>query len=189
MKFALRLAAAAAVALSLGAAHAETFQEATPSTAQFNAAVVGGPVGTPTTVVLPSPSSGALLDVGQAFSASLAPVINATIQALLALGLGWLVWLARTKLNVSITADQQKTLQQWLTNQASSLIADGAVSVAGGKIVVKPDVLAKHAEEAAKQIPDAIAFFNMSPDLIASKIVDKLPQVPGSPVAPVPPTA
>jgi len=127
--------------------------------------------------------SGGLLDVGQAFSQSLAPFINAAIQAVLALGLAWLAWWLKSKWGIDIDQSQRDTLQTWLTNQASSLVADGAVRVSFGangipSISVDQNKLAQHAAEIGQHIPDAAAYFKLSPQLVAAKIVDKLPQVP-----------
>lgn len=141
-------------------------------------AVIGGPVGVPAVVVAPAPASGGLLDIGQAFSASVAPFVNAGIQAILAAGLGWLSWWLRTRFNITVNQAQQQTVQTWLTNQGSSLIADGAVRVVNGKVSVDQTKLMEHAQQYAQQIPDAAAFFGLTPERLAAKIIDKIPQVP-----------
>ncbi len=124
------------------------------------------------------PPAGGLLDVGQAFSTVMQPYINAALQALLAAGLAWLAWWLKTKWGIDIDKQHQDTVQKWLTNQAGSLVADGAVTIQNGKIVVNQAVLNSHALQITQQIPDAAAYFAISPQLVASKIVDKLPQIP-----------
>lgn len=165
------LLAAIILAAGLHAAHAQfSPPAATPST------VVGGPVGVPA-VVNTSPQT-SFLDVGQAFSQAMAPFINAALQGILATGLAWLGYVLNKKFKINITEGQRATVQTWLTNQASSLIADGAVKIEGGKVSVNKDALEAHAHQYATQIPDAAKFFGLTPDVVAAKIVDKIPQVP-----------
>jgi hypothetical protein len=126
-----------------------------------------------------APAAGGLLDVGQAFSASMEPFVNAAVQSALAAGLAWLAWWLRTRFQITVSQAQQQTVQTWLTNQASSLIADGAVSVgSGGKVSVDRQALVQHAQQYAQHIPEAAAFFGLTPEVLAAKIVDKIPQVP-----------
>lgn len=129
-------------------------------------------------LIVQPPSSGTLLDVGQAFSQVAQPYINAALQALLAAGLAWLAWWLKTKWGIDIDKQHQDTVQVWLTNQAASLVADGAVTIVNGKVVVNSAVLNTHALQITQQIPDAAAYFSISPQLVASKIVDKLPTIP-----------
>lgn len=162
------------------AAFAALILIAAPAAAQFahppepNAVAIGGPIGSPTYVG----TSHGLLDVGQAFSDSMAPFINAALQSLLAAGLAWLGYVLQKRFNITITQGQRDTVQTWLTNQASSLIADGAVKVVNGKVEVNTDALAAHAHQYATQIPDAAKFFGLTPEALAAKIIDKVPQVP-----------
>lgn len=174
---------------------------AAPAVAQFAApppAVIGAPVGGTPAVATAEVNSPGFLDVGQAFSQALAPFINAALQAVLASGLAWLAYVLNKKFNINITEGQRQAVQTWLTNQASSLIADGAVKIENGKVVVNKDALEAHAHQYATQIPDAAKFFGITPELAAAKIVDKIPQVPagaqliaqgaanGAPAAPKP---
>ena len=145
---------------------------------QLGPLVIGGPIGVAPMGVAAIPEQGGLLNVGQAFSDAIAPYINAAIQALLAAGLSWLAYVLKKKLNVNISEAQRAAIQTWLTNQASSLIADGAVTMKDGKVNVDPQKLEEHAAQYAAQIPDAAAFFGLTPEIIAQKIVDKIPQVP-----------
>ena len=181
------LIAATAVLALIGMAQAQTFNEATPKAKlgdRLISAVPEGligqtPVGAPTFVVPPAPAAtNSLLNVGQAFSDAFAPYINAAIQALLAAALSWLAYFLNKKLHINITEGQRNAVQTWLTNQASSLIADGAVSVKDGKVSVDQKKLEEHVAESATQIPDALKFFGLTPDVVAAKIVDKIPQVP-----------
>lgn len=168
-----------------------------PAQAQFAVtpapAVIGGPSGS---AVVPQQQAGGLLDIGQAFSASVAPFINAAVQGVLAAGLGWLAYWLKKRFDITITDGQRDTVQTWLTNQASSLIADGAVKIENGKVVVNKDALEAHAHQYATQIPDAAKFFGLTPEALAAKIIDKIPQVPAgaqmiaapsTPAAPEPP--
>ena len=136
---------------------------------------IGGPVGSPTYVVPPSPG---FLDVGQAFGTAVQPFVDAALQSVLAAGLAWLAYILKKKFDINITEGQRDAVQTWLTNQAASLIADGAVTIKDGKVSVNDDALMKHAHEYAQQIPDAAKFFGLTPERLAAKIVDKIPQVP-----------
>lgn len=129
---------------------------------------------------LPNPPAGAgtLLDVGQAFSIVVQPYVNAAIQTILAAGLGWLAWWLKKKWGIEVDKGHRDAVQTWLTNQASSLVADGAVKIENGRIVVNQQVLTQHALQITKQMPDAATYFKISPEMAASKITDKLPQVP-----------
>jgi hypothetical protein len=134
-------------------------------------------------VAPPATHTTGLLDVGQAFSQSVAPFVNAGLQGLLALGLGWIAWVAKTKWGIDIDKQHQDSIQKWALNQASSLAADGSIKITIGpnglpKVEADPQKLAQHAQQYAQQIPDAAAAFGLNATDLAAKIVDKLPQVP-----------
>ena len=172
----LLFCAATAIALTAIAvsANAQFAQTPTPPGGPYPAAI-GGPVGSPTYVNPPSPG---FLDVGQAFGTAVQPFIDAALQAILASGLAWLGYILKKKFDINITEGQRATVQTWLTNQAASLIADGAVSIKDGKVTVDKTALELHAHQYASQIPDAAKFFGLTPEGLAAKIIDKIPQVP-----------
>ena len=53
-----------------------------------NPVAVGGPIGSPTFVIAPAPSSG-VINIGQAFNDVAAPYINALVNALILALVGW----------------------------------------------------------------------------------------------------
>jgi hypothetical protein len=120
-------------------------------------------------------SSGGVINVGDAFG-WFAPYVNSAVGALITVGLTWLTLLLRTKLNVSIDDSMRQALETFLKNQASSLIADGAVKFQGTAVNVSSPALAAAANTALKLIPDTMAHFGLTPEVIAQKIIDAIPQ-------------
>jgi hypothetical protein len=153
------------------------------SSAQFpnspapNPAAIGGPIGSPTYVVQPTPGGGGIIDVGQAFGAA-APWINSVVGALLTAATSWIFYLLHKYLGVNIDQKQRDSFQAALLNQASSLIADGAVKMEGAKVTINNAAMALAVTDATKAAQDAVNYFNLTPETIAAKILDKIPQVP-----------
>lgn len=78
---------------------------------------------------------------------------------------------------LSIDAAHNAVIVAAVSRQASSLVADGKVVVSGLTIRAEPVALdaAVHAAEIAA--PDALAYFRITPDEVAKRIVDALPHV------------
>lgn len=106
------------------------------------------------------------------------PYVNAATSAVIMFVLGWLAFILKSKWNIEIDATQRATLHAFLARQAASLVADGFVKVTGLKIDVHSQALANAANMAGAAIPGALAHFNLTPDKLASMIVDKIPAVP-----------
>lgn len=118
------------------------------------------------------------IEIGQAFGTALQPYIDAAVQALIAALVGWVLILAKNKLNVSIDDSRRDAVVTFLKRQASSLLADGAVKLKGVKIEVDNAALANAANKALDAIPDALKHFNLSPAALQERIVDMLPKEP-----------
>lgn len=128
-------------------------------------------------VIFTLPARADVINVGAAFGA-LEPYVNSLVGLAISALVGWLLYLAKSKLNLSIDDSMRDALQTWLTRQAQSLVADGAVKVSGLTIEVKSAALASAANLAIKEIPDAAKHFGMTPERLAEMIKDKLPAVP-----------
>jgi hypothetical protein len=130
----------------------------------------------PVTVV-PSQPTGGFIDVSPIFG-WLAPYIQATISSLLPILVGWLAWVLKQKTGIAISQSMQDMLTQGLKNRASSLIADGAVSLQGKTLHVDSRALANEANVLIQSMPQATRFFglNLTPGVLADKIVDMIGQ-------------
>jgi hypothetical protein len=175
-----RLAAltiSAFLAFAPAAAFAQTAAPAQPvtATAGWDASA---PL-TATVVVPPTVQKAAgIINVGQAFGTILEPYIDAAVNALILAAMGWFAFFLRTRLNISIDQGQRDALTKFLQNRASSLIADGAVRMDGVTVKVNNERLADAVNAAAASIPDAVAHFGLTPDVLSAKIIDAIPQVP-----------
>ena len=127
--------------------------------------------------VVSFPAFAATIELGAALG-GLQDYVNALITIAITALVGWVLYILKTKLNISIDDSMRDALQTWLQRQASSLVADGAVKVSGLKIDVKSDAVANVANLALKEIPDAAAHFGLTPDKLAEMIKDKIPHVP-----------
>ena len=124
--------------------------------------------------------AGGFIDIGQAFNTALAPYINAAVQSLIVAGMGWLFYLLKTKLNISIDSDHRTALTQFAQRQGASLVADGKVALQGKTITVDNAALATAANEAVTMIPDVLKHFGITPNAVAERIKDAIPQVPAA---------
>lgn len=171
--------AAAAVMLIAGDARAQ-FAEGLPADradyTQTQTVPGASKIGSPTFVQV-AKNSGGVIDIGQAFSTVLEPYVNAIVQALILAGVTYLGNWLRTKYKVEVDQKHREALTAFLQNQASSLIADGAVSLQGKKINVDNAQLANAASAVLTRIPDAAKHFGLTPDVVAGKIVDAIPQI------------
>ncbi len=92
--------------------------------------------------------------------------------------MGWLFWLLKTKLNVNIDAEHRDALTAAAQRQASSLVADGKVALDGKTVKVDDKALLDAVNHLSAAAPDAIKRFGITPQALADRIVDMLPQVP-----------
>lgn len=133
---------------------------------------------TPPVVNVPAaPTQGGVIDIGQALGPFLQPYVNAVVGSLLTALVSWVLLILKNKFNVQIDESNRNALVTALKNQAGSLIADGFVKVeANGKVTVPNQALAEAANEVMGVIPDAAARLGFTPDYVAKRIVDTIPQ-------------
>ena len=140
---------------------------------------IPAPVAAPT-IIVPAPKiteqGGGVINIGQAFSTILAPYINAAVNALILAFVGWLGMILKNKFNVTIDEGHRAALVTALQNQAGSLIADGVVKMQGTRVTVPNAALAESANEIMAVIPDAAARLGFTPDYLAKRIIDVIPQ-------------
>ena len=128
-------------------------------------------------IVVAQPESTAVINVGAIFGAA-APYINAVANDLIYAGMAWLFWLLKTKLNVNIDSEHRASLTAAAQRQASSLIADGAVTMQGKTVTVDNNALAEAVSALIAAAPGAIDRFGITPEKVADRIKDMIPQVP-----------
>jgi hypothetical protein len=129
-------------------------------------------------VVAPGFAFAASIDIGQALTGSLQEVINGVVTALIAALVGWVAIVIKNKFNIDIEARHREAITAFAQRQASSLIAMGAVKLDGVKVEVHSQALADAANRALSAIPDALAFFGITPASIQQRIIDMLPKEP-----------
>lgn len=105
----------------------------------------------------------------------LAPYVDTAVQALIVAFFGWI---GKTKYGQWADQESRDALEVFLKNRASSLIANGAVRISGKAVHVDSNLLFRAASEASTAIPDALKRFGLTPEVVASKIVSAIPQVP-----------
>jgi hypothetical protein len=131
------------------------------------------------TIQLTTPTSGGIIDVGQAFGPAIGPYVNSILHSLIFFGVTWLGIFLKTRFNINVDESQRATLTTFLQNQAASLIADGVVKMVGTKIQVEPAALDAAANHAANVIPDALAHFELDGqkgiEPLKAKIIDAIP--------------
>lgn len=120
----------------------------------------------------PAPSTGGGVIQLSAFG-WLAPYVDSLIQALIVAGFGVL---GKSKYTQWLDQSSRDALETFVKNRASSLIADGAVRMQDKAVHVDNPLLYRAANEASTAIPDALKRFGLSPDVVAAKIVDAIPQ-------------
>jgi hypothetical protein len=103
----------------------------------------------------------------------LEPYVDTVVQALIAAGFAWI---GKSKYSQWLDQSGRDALETFVKNRASSLIADGAVSMRDKSVHVDNPLLYRAAAEASTAIPDALKRFGLSPDVVAAKIVDAIPQ-------------
>lgn len=156
------------------AGFAQTASAPTPPAAaavQPGSTVVIAPQTTPS-------SAGGIINIGQAFAPIVQPYIDAAVNALIVAAVGWLGWFFKAKLGINIDQGHADALARFAQGRANSLIADGMVKMDGLKVNIDSAALANEVNLASTMIPDAVAHFGVTPDQLAAKIKDALPQVP-----------
>lgn len=119
----------------------------------------------------------ASIEIGAALG-KLQPYIDGLLTLGISALVGWVLYIIKNKLHVSIDDSMRDALQTWASRQASSLVADGFVKVQGLKVDVPNAALANVANLGLKEIPDALQHFGITPDKLMEMVKDKIPHVP-----------
>lgn len=119
-----------------------------------------------------APAPGGVISIGQAFG-WLQPYIDSAVDTLIA---GAITWASYKLLGNRLDQGARDALTAFLVNRANSLIADGFVAIKDKSVRVDSAALANEANMAAVMIPDAVKRFGITPELVAEKIKDAIPQ-------------
>lgn len=138
---------------------------------------VQAPVPAPVPAPKPQKSGGGVIDIGQAFSDVLAPYINAIIQAFILALVGWMCQRITQRTGVQIDAGHREAITKALENQAGSLIADGEAKFDGATVSVPSAAMGKAVNDLLTSIPAAAKHFGLTPDYVAKRIIDTIPQI------------
>jgi hypothetical protein len=117
------------------------------------------------------------INIGQAFSTSLQPYVDAAVSALIAALIGWALFALNKYLGIKTEDSNRDALIAFVQRQAHSLVADGVVKLNGIKIDVSSPALAAAANTALTAIPDAMNKFGLTPERVQAMIIDALPKV------------
>lgn len=121
--------------------------------------------------VNPEPKGGGIIQLS-AFG-WLEPYVDTVVQALLAAGFAWI---GKSKYSQWLDQSSRDALEVFAKNRASSLLADGAVRMQGKAVHVDNALLFRAASEASTAIPDALKRFGLTPEVVAQKVIDAIPQ-------------
>lgn len=121
--------------------------------------------------VQPAPTSGGIIQLSAL--GWLEPYVDTIVQALIVAFFGWL---GKSKYGQWMDETSRDALQTFAKNRAASMIADGGVWMKDKAVHVDNALLYKAASEATTAIPDALKRFKLTPDVIAAKIIDAIPQ-------------
>lgn len=109
--------------------------------------------------------------------ALLQPYVLAVVSVLATAIVGWLAELLRRKFNLDIEAAHRDALQTALTNGAGLIAGKIGGALAGRTIDLKSVLLAEAVNYVLQAVPDAVRHFGVTPELLAEKILAKLPQM------------
>jgi hypothetical protein len=126
-----------------------------------------------TTTTVPA---GTVVEVGSGLAGQIRDIMMAIAGGVISALGGWVAYWIKAKFGIDIEAKHREALQAFLTRQASALLALGAVKLEGLKVDVKSEALASVAHMAFTAIPDAMKYFNLTPDIIGAMIVDLIPK-------------
>jgi hypothetical protein len=181
-RFVLAAIAAAALLASYPAA-AQFADAAHPPVVNNAPGTVGvrpdGPLGA-LAVAPPPQQSGGVISLGPITgNPAIDQLAQDIVNSLIAVAMGWIFWLLKNKLNINIDKDQRDALTAAAQRQASSLVADGMVSLSGKTVTINDKAMFQAVNALQKAAPDAIAHFDIKdPQALADRIVDMIPHVP-----------
>lgn len=118
------------------------------------------------------------VEIGSGIASQIRDIMVTVVAGVATAFLGWVSYWVKAKFGVDIEAKHREALQAFINRQATALLAMGAVKLEGVKIDVKSEAVAQVARMAFTAIPDAMKFFNLSPQIIGDMIVDLIPKQP-----------
>jgi hypothetical protein len=149
---------------------------AQPAPAEPVPAVPGvSAIGAPTFVTVPPKQS--TISLSPAFAEWLQPYVDQIVDLLIMAFVGWLGKRYHDATGKALDQGHRDALTKFLQNEASSLIADGLVKIEGGKVQVSNADLAQAWNSAQTAIPEAAKYFGLTPDYVAKRVVDTIPQI------------
>lgn len=101
-------------------------------------------------------------------------VITIAIGAVITGIMGWLAALFQRRTGMAISQGHMNTLQTALTNAAGKVVARVGARLDRVEVDVRSPLLADAIEYVAGAAPDALAYFGLSRDNIAEKIIAKV---------------
>lgn len=109
----------------------------------------------------------------------LGPIVSALLQALIPVLVAWAVYRFHLMTGATIDKATSDRFARVLQNEAASLVADGQVKFAGTKVEVDNKKVADVANAVLARMPEA-ASIGFTPELVAARIIDHIPQVPAA---------
>lgn len=122
--------------------------------------------------------SNTVVEVGPGIAGQVRDVAVTLVAGVTTAFLSWVAYFVKEKFKVDIEARHREAIAAFINRQASGLIAAGAVKLEGVKVDVKSEALASAARLALTAIPQALAYFNLTPDTVGKMIVDLIPKQP-----------
>jgi hypothetical protein len=117
------------------------------------------------------------VDVAPAITSLLNEYLNPLVQLLAMAAVGWLAWLANTRLHISISEANRKMAIDWCAREAAAILAK-VVNVKEFNIDVKNPLIAAAANAALPHIGDALKGIGITgaavSDFAAKQIVSRL---------------
>ncbi|KAF0137430.1 MAG: hypothetical protein FD152_481 [Xanthobacteraceae bacterium] len=102
------------------------------------------------------------------------PYLTELIGLLVAAALTYALKLLKEKTGIDLEAKHRDTIQVAITNAAGLVIAKAGDHMAGLKIDVKSEALAKAVTYVLQAAPDAVSHFGLSPGALREKIEAKI---------------
>lgn len=118
------------------------------------------------------------VEIGSTLAGQLRDIMVTVVAGVTTAFLAWVSYWVKQKFGIDIEARHREALTAFLNRQASALIAMGAVKLEGIKVDVKSEAVASLARMALTAVPDAMKFFNLTPQIVGDMIVDLIPKQP-----------
>lgn len=108
----------------------------------------------------------------------LQPYLTALVSGLASFALAYALAFLRSKWNITVDAESRDALQVALTNGAGALVHMVGSKVSAAKLNVHSPEVAVAVTDLIAAVPDAVNHFGITPELVAQKMLAKLPQLP-----------